>query len=66
MIIMSNRHGIARRESLVQRFIKLAVDVFFGFSLFRHATYISKTAANNKKARYTEVPTPPCSKLAHF
>jgi hypothetical protein len=64
VIIVSDRHRIAGRESLVQRFVQLAVDIRLRFLLARHGNNIGRGGAKNKKARYTEVPTPPCSKLA--
>ena len=64
MIIAPDRHWIARWECLVQRFIQLAFVILAGSWFARHGHNIGKAGANNKKARYTEVTTPPCSKLA--
>ena len=64
MIIVPNRNRIAGRERLLERLVQLAVHVTLGFGFTRHRLYIGKAGANSKKARNTEVPTPPCSKLA--
>ena len=64
VVIAPDRHRITRRKGFIQRLIQLAVDVLLRSAFARHRAYIGKAGANNKKARNTEVPTPPCSKLA--
>ena len=64
MIIVTDRNRIAGRERFFQRLVELAVVIAPGFGFARHRLNIGKAGTNNKKARNTEVPTPPCSKLA--
>jgi len=64
MLTMADRNRIAGGERFFQRLIELAIVIALGFRFAAHRLNICKGHPNNKKARYTEVPTPPCSKLA--
>jgi len=70
MVVAPDSYGIARRKGLVQSFIELLIDVLRGFLFARHGAsplpQYGKGSTNNKKARYTEVPTPSCSKPTPF
>ena len=70
MVVTPDSYRVTRRKSLVQGFIELLVDVLRGFLVARHGAsplpQYGKGSLNNKKARYTEVPTPPCSKPTPF